>query len=147
MSSTGHKYRPKDVLDLKFNIPLYQRLFAWTEVQVKKLMTDLKEYFDSSDFKEAPEENKAYYLGLLTAISPSKGHLDLIDGQQRFTVMTLISLAFKDIDEWKMFLDGGNRIQLAARSEDEGYLRRLAADPDQSISRGDPAETESGSCS
>ena len=130
MSSTGHKYRPKDVLDLKFNIPLYQRLFAWTEVQVKKLMTDLKEYFDSSDFKEAPEENKAYYLGLLTAISPSKGHLDLIDGQQRFTVMTLISVAFKDIDEWKMFLDGGNRIQLAARSEDEGYLRRLAADPD-----------------
>lgn len=132
MSSTGYKYRPKDVLEqnLKFNIPLYQRLFAWTDVQVKKLMTDLKEYFDSADFIDAPEENKAYYLGLLTAISPSKGNLDLIDGQQRFTVMTLISLVFKDIEQWKMFLDGGRRIQLAARSEDEGYLKRLAADPD-----------------
>ena len=42
-----HRYTPKliveDKANLCFNIPLYQRLFAWGEGQVKGLMFDLRE--------------------------------------------------------------------------------------------------------
>ena len=44
-----HRYTPKLIVEdkdhLSFNIPLYQRLFAWGEGQVRGLMIDLKEHF------------------------------------------------------------------------------------------------------
>lgn len=118
----NNRYTPRDIVEQKFCIPLYQRLFAWTPKEVRKLLCDLKEHFDSERFKT---ENNAYYLGMLTAIERN-GYIDLIDGQQRFTVMILIAIAFKDIPEWSSFLADGKRLKLVARSEDEDYLRKLA---------------------
>lgn len=119
-----NKYTPKDVGELRFSIPLYQRLFTWTPKEVTKLLSDLKEHFDSERFKK---ESNAYYLGMLTTIE-REGYMDLIDGQQRFTVMMLLAIAFKHLPEWQSFLDGGKRLRLVARTEDETYLRRLADD-------------------
>lgn len=117
-------FSPKDIVEQKFSIPLYQRLFAWTPKEVKKLLSDLKEHFESERFKE---EKNAYYLGMLTGID-REGYIDLIDGQQRFTVMILMAIAFKHLSEWKIFLNAGKRLKLVARSEDENYLRVLAND-------------------
>lgn len=120
----NNKYTPKDIVEQRFCIPLYQRLFAWSPKEVRKLLSDLKEHFDSERFKK---ENNAYYLGMLTAIE-REGYMDLIDGQQRFTVMMLMAIAFKQIPEWQLFLSKGKRLKLAARSEDERYLMNLAND-------------------
>lgn len=122
----NNRYTPKDIVEQKqrFSIPLYQRLFAWTPKEVKKLLSDLKEHFDSERFKK---EQNSYYLGMLTAIKRN-GYIDLIDGQQRFTVMILIAIAFKHIPEWYSFLKEGERLKLVARSEDENYLKSLAND-------------------
>lgn len=120
----NNKYTPKDINQQIFSIPLYQRLFAWTPKEVGKLLSDLKEHFDSTRFKE---EKNAYYLGMLTAINRN-GNVDLIDGQQRFTVMILLAIVFKNIPEWKGFLNYGKRLKLAARTEDERYLIQLAND-------------------
>lgn len=117
-------FSPKDIVGQKFSIPLYQRLFAWTPKEVKKLLSDLKEHFESERFKE---EKNAYYLGMLTGID-REGYIDLIDGQQRFTVMILMAIAFKHLSEWKIFLNAGKRLKFVARSEDENYLRVLAND-------------------
>ena len=92
----NNRYTPKDIVEQRFSIPLYQRLFAWTPKEVKKLLSDLKEHFDSERFRK---EKNPYYLGMLTAIKRN-GYIDLIDGQQRFTVMILIAIAFKHIPEW-----------------------------------------------
>ena len=121
-----NKYTPKDIVEQRFSIPLYQRLFTWTPKEVRKLLVDLKEHFDSDRFKK---EKNAYYLGMLTAIE-REGYFDLIDGQQRFTVMILMAIAFKHIPEWASFLSAGKRLKLAARSEDENYLEHLANDDD-----------------
>ncbi len=120
----NNRYTPRDIVEQRFCIPLYQRLFAWTPKEVRKLLSDLKEHFESERFKI---EKNAYYLGMLTAIE-REGYIDLIDGQQRFTVMILIAIAFKHIPEWNSFLNAGKRLKLVARSEDEIYLRNLAND-------------------
>lgn len=120
----NNRYTPKNIVEQRFSIPLYQRLFAWTPKEVRKLLSDLKEHFDSDRFKI---EKNAYYLGMLTAIEREE-YIDLIDGQQRFTVMILMSIAFKHIPEWNSFLNAGKRLKLVARSEDENYLRKLAND-------------------
>ncbi len=120
------KYTPKDIIDQKFSIPLYQRLFAWRTKEVKKLLCDLKEHFDSERFRK---EHNPYYLGMLTTIEHG-GYIDLIDGQQRFTVMLLFAITFKYLPEWNLFLDHGKRLKLVARSEDEEYLSTVAEDND-----------------
>ena len=120
----NNRYTPKDIVEQRFSIPLYQRLFAWTPKEVRKLLSDLKEHFDSERFKI---EKNAYYLGMLTAIEREE-YIDLIDGQQRFTVMILMAIAFKHLPEWNSFLNAGKRLKLVARSEDENYLRKLAND-------------------
>ncbi len=117
-----NKFTPKCIDNQLFSIPLYQRLYAWTPKEVKKLLSDLKEHFESDRFKK---EQNPYYLGMLTAIEQG-GYTVLIDGQQRFTVMILMAIAFKDIPEWKSFLKEGKRLVLKARSEDENYLKKLA---------------------
>ncbi len=123
----NNRYTPKDIVEQRFSIPLYQRLFAWTPKEVKKLLCDLKEHFESDRFKK---EKNAYYLGILTVIERD-GYINLIDGQQRFTVLILMAIVFKQFkEEWGKFLDSGKRLKLAARSEDEQYLRDLANDDD-----------------
>lgn len=111
----------KDITKERFCIPLYQRLFAWTPKEVSKLLRDLKEHFESDRFKK---EHNPYYLGMLTTIQRD-GHIDLIDGQQRFTIMILMAIVFKDIPEWSNFLLDGKRLILSARTEDEKYLEAL----------------------
>ena len=71
--------------DIKFNIPIYQRLYVWKEEQVKKLLEDTYNAYIIS--KENPEND--YYLGGIIAVKNGKRY-DLIDGQQRFTTLWLI---------------------------------------------------------
>jgi hypothetical protein len=100
-----------------FDVPIYQRLFAWRDEQVIKLMDDLLEAFPKGD---------PYYLGILT-IAVNNKQLDLIDGQQRMTVTTLMAIAFKELDPdkngyWNKYLANGNRLNFSARDEDTSYL-------------------------
>ena len=113
----SNRYTPKIVAEENhyFSIPLYQRLFAWGEPQVIGLLEDLFTHFLESE--------KPYYLGMLSCIK-MPGYYDLIDGQQRFTVMTLFGIVFQKYDEqWKDFLAGGKRLSFKARSKDQEYLK------------------------
>lgn len=127
---------PADVADEKkhmlFRIPLYQRLFAWSPFEVNQLMEDLK-----SHFKKHGDDSKKYYLGMLTVVKQD-GRLDLIDGQQRMTVLALLSIGFmqalKSIDKdasakWRQVLydeSGMPRLFFNGRSDDYAYLKALA---------------------
>ena len=126
-----HRYTPQliaeDKENLVFNIPLYQRLFAWGEGQVEGLLMDLKEHFHTS----APRT--PYYLGMLSCIEHGNVY-DLIDGQQRFTVVTLIAIVLRRYDErWKKFLDDGHRLRFVARPNDSDYLHAVIAGIDEHV--------------
>ena len=136
-----HRYTPKLIVEDKdnprFNIPLYQRLFAWGEEQVKGLLFDLKEHFAST------EDSAPYYLGMLSCIGKGKIY-DLIDGQQRFTVMTLMAIVLRAYDSrWDDFLCRGRRLNFVARHKDREYLLAaigcktdLVAEPNERMASG-----------
>ncbi len=114
-----YRYTPEKIVEeqLYFSIPLYQRLFSWGEEQVKGLLFDLKNHFESDNDNGTP-----YYLGMLSCII-SGNHYDLIDGQQRFTVMTLLAIVLRDYyKEWDGFLDEGKRLRFISRTKDNEYL-------------------------
>lgn len=80
--------------DYFFSIPIYQRLYVWGPEQVNILLSDI--------WQACKEVNDVFYLGGTLAIErpPAIGApfahqlFDLIDGQQRFTTMWLISLVW-----------------------------------------------------
>ncbi len=113
-----HRYTPEKVVKEKlyFSIPLYQRLFTWGKEQVEGLLFDLKNHFETN------KDDSPYYMGMLSCIGD--GRYDLIDGQQRFTVMTLIAIVLrKYYKDWNLFLDEGKRLDFIARSQDNDYLK------------------------
>lgn len=69
--------------DLLFNIPIYQRLYVWGEQQIRTLLADLYRAY-------LIDKDKNYYLGGIM-LTENNNKLDLIDGQQRFTTLWLIS--------------------------------------------------------
>lgn len=114
-----YRYTPKKIVEekLNFSIPLYQRLFSWGEEQIKGLLFDLKNHFGSDNDNGTP-----YYLGMLSCIK-SGNRYDLIDGQQRFTVIILLAIILRDYyNEWNRFLDEGKRLRFISRTKDNEYL-------------------------
>ena len=114
-----YRYTPEKIVEDKliFSIPLYPRFFSWGEEQVKGLLYDLKNHFDPDLDNGTP-----YYLGMLSCIK-SGNHYDLIDGQQRFTVMILLAIVLRNYyEKWNGFLDGGKRLRFMSRTKDNEYL-------------------------
>lgn len=115
------RYTPEEIVcdEMKFSIPLYQRLFVWDETQVSKLLTDLYKHFLKPKVQDEP-----YYLGQMTIVKES-GQCILIDGQQRFTVMILLALVLRKYDaDWDKFLmqNGDLRLSFTGRSECRQYI-------------------------
>ena len=78
--------------DVQFVIPVYQRVYSWTERQCEELWADLQ---------RAGSTGKAHFIGTILYIeedgqdAPTR-RLDLIDGQQRMATLTLLLLAFRN---------------------------------------------------
>jgi uncharacterized protein with ParB-like and HNH nuclease domain len=112
----------RDIVDKNnlFNIPIYQRLYVWKELQVNKLLEDIFEAYSRK------EDN--YYLGGVVTYS-NGDKLDLIDGQQRFTTLWLICMVISSMEqnvcnEMKSFCGNEQklRIQFAIRPQITKFL-------------------------
>jgi hypothetical protein len=86
-----------DVIDEEyfFNIPIYQRLYVWGKEQVQALLSDI--------WGACKDDKDVFYLGGTLVIErPTEDKcsthrvFDLIDGQQRFTTLWLIAIAWQD---------------------------------------------------
>ena len=85
------KYTPYEITESKqfYSIPIYQRLFEWDTDNIVTLLDDLyKEY-------ELSNGQGDYYIGMLTSTNQN----ELVDGQQRFTVLMLLGCILQDYDE------------------------------------------------
>lgn len=72
----------------KFVIPEYQRPYRWGEDECETLWNDIISVFgDGSDIEE-------YFLGSIVTYKNDNGELEIIDGQQRVTTLTLLYRAF-----------------------------------------------------
>lgn len=91
-----------------FNIPIYQRLYVWREAQVKTLLEDLYTAYE--------EKKPSFYLGGVLVVKDEHHNLyDLIDGQQRFTTLWLLSLCLGESLDNFMRDGEKNRIGFAIR--------------------------------
>lgn len=107
-----------------FNIPIYQRLFTWKEEQIVQLLSDLLLKCIESGGKDN------LYVGVLTVTRNSNSRFDLVDGQQRFTVMVLMGIVMKQYhSDWLNFIinkkDSIVRLDFSARQNDCKYLKPL----------------------
>lgn len=64
--------------DIEYLIPVYQRNFAWTDLEIIQLMEDIC------------DSEQEYFLGSLIIDRRNDGKYEVIDGQQRLTVLYLL---------------------------------------------------------
>jgi uncharacterized protein with ParB-like and HNH nuclease domain len=85
MSDTKYKTEIQSVekiFENNFNIPIYQRLYVWEDNQITTLFEDLYSAFNHN-------KDDIYYLGSIVVVE-NNNTLDLIDGQQRFTTLSIL---------------------------------------------------------
>lgn len=70
---------------LKYEVPRFQRDYAWTDEQWADLWQDIEEVIQGN--------NEEHYMGYLVLQRKDTDHSIVIDGQQRLTTVTLIILA------------------------------------------------------
>ena len=104
-----------------FEIPPYQRLYEWGEVQIVTLLEDVK---------KAQEESKDIYFIGNVVVSKKDDRYILIDGQQRLTTLFLIGvyLASEGQEDWNSFAKSSSnklRISMPLRENEEKWLLEL----------------------
>ena len=110
-----------------FQIPLYQRPYAWTTEHVEELLDDLVDAMRRDS--DAP-----YFLGSIVLIkSDDNAKSEVVDGQQRLTTLTMLLCVLRDIssdDNLDGFIrQAGNeyrgtedRFRLNARQRDRSFF-------------------------
>ncbi|QQX80005.1 DUF262 domain-containing protein [Shewanella sp. KX20019] len=68
-------------------VPMYQRNYAWGEGEINQLIQDVVDYQQKG--------NARYYIGTLVVFERTDGSFEIIDGQQRFTTLSLIATYLK----------------------------------------------------
>jgi len=114
------------MVDRRFLVPTYQRPYVWKSQEVEKLLSDFYQAYQRND--------NHYYIGTILQYANKDSHGDiqyeLIDGQQRFTTLWLIAMAFKVVEcdsELQNFLkyDSQLRFDFAIRIQLKNYLEDL----------------------
>lgn len=105
----------------RYEIPLYQRPYAWGERHIEQLIEDIDDLSDEGD--------QSYYLGSLVVWRKTDGSYEVIDGQQRLTTLFIL-LSALDED-----LTSKDRLALSftCRNKSDftlGHLKELARSED-----------------
>ena len=109
------------IFENTYKIPLYQRNFAWEEKEVEKLLQDIYQNFNIN-----PDSN--YFVGSLTTLKRRNGEFEVIDGQQRLTVLSLITRILSKQDESNLFKS--QKLFYDSRPEVESFLKEFYKNPD-----------------
>ena len=108
-----------------YRIPIYQRNFAWGEKEILELLLDIYNQYVN-------DKNSNYYIGSLVVSKKidKKNIYDVIDGQQRLTVITLIYSYIRVLIEKSelditIFNENKIKIIFECRDEIDKYLNYI----------------------
>lgn len=73
-----------------FEIPIYQRNYAWEKDQVNALVNDVNDACTQDNMQP-------YYIGTLVSYNKGDNVFEIIDGQQRLTTIWLILTAMDEV--------------------------------------------------
>lgn len=105
-----------DIFADKYTIPLYQRNFAWRTEEIHQLLQDVYEAC-----RKNPDGN--YYIGSLVVMKRHNGDYEVIDGQQRLTVISLMAILLRKLSRPVLFYD--------SRPEVQEFFELLCKDPEK----------------
>ena len=84
-----------------FEVPSYQRSYAWEEDQVRELLSDLLDAMDNKRNNKRNNKRKSggvYRLGSIGLIkSPNDPQSKVMDGQHRLTTLTIMLAILRDL--------------------------------------------------
>ena len=126
MPNPDNVYTAKSLVDenILLEVPIYQRLFVWDEVQILTLLDDIYDAYQ--------KKNPNYYIGIVTVVdhreTDAPPRWELVDGQQRLTFLTLLGTQVK----WDAFIastEGASvpRINYVGRNKDQDCIKALRA--------------------
>ena len=98
-----------------YQIPVYQRNYAWGRPQIRALIQDIYDYYSRS---QIALEN--YYIGSLV-VAKKEEYFEVLDGQQRFTTLNLMALFLKSKVENAQF-SNFNSIRLKFESREKSGI-------------------------
>lgn len=106
--------------DVKYQIPVYQRNYAWGRPQIRSLIQDVHDYYLKSHIGV---EN--YYIGSLV-VAKKEHYFEVLDGQQRFTTLNLMALFLKSkLKNPKLDQFNCIRLRFESREKSEILLKSL----------------------
>ena len=124
--------------DFEYNIPPYQRPYAWKEEQTSELLDDLYD-FHNSESEKSEDEKEGYFLGSIVLIKKEGNpRSEVVDGQQRLTTLTILlsALASKfkgdfQVDLRKYIEEPGSEVErlerkprLTLRDKDQDFFHQ-----------------------
>jgi len=78
--------------DYRFEIPRFQRPYAWTTEEVSELLDDLL-------FAMNWDDQEPYFLGSVILIKRSDPESQVVDGQQRLTTLTMLLCSLRELTD------------------------------------------------
>jgi uncharacterized protein with ParB-like and HNH nuclease domain len=90
----AHEYTVGQIFNdtYAFEIPPYQRPYAWEVDQASELLSDLLDAMDTGS------SGGVYFLGSIVLIkSPNSPQSKVVDGQQRLTTLTILLSILRDL--------------------------------------------------
>jgi hypothetical protein len=136
-----------------FEIPAYQRPYAWEEDQARELLSDILAAMDNAEVSGG-----IYFLGSIVLIkSPSDPQARVIDGQQRLTTLTILLSVLRDLtsDAERRFGRGTyifqkadpdkgakDQYRLLLRERDQGFFLKFVQKPGATAELPDPNTRE-----
>lgn len=91
-----------DIFSNRYVVPLYQRNFAWRTDEIQQLLQDIW---------DASQKGSDYYIGSLVVLKRHNGDFEVVDGQQRLTVISLIAILMGKLTRPMLFYDSRPEVQ------------------------------------
>lgn len=91
-----------------YEIPIYQRNYAWERDEIEALVRDVH---------DAMASKKTYYIGTLVTFAKDDGVYEVIDGQQRLTTIYLILKALEQTPK--------NKLTYRSRKKSDATIKNL----------------------
>ena len=120
----------------QYKIPIYQRNYAWKELQIRQLIQDIYDYAEDNE-ENNENKKKKYYIGTLV-VRPDKGNtFEVIDGQQRLTTLSMLVAYLNNLQESKR-TELENTITFQCRNASTNSLNKIWKNQNSDYDATDP---------
>lgn len=112
METTNLNKTLQEIFQSQYIVPLYQRNFAWGVDEIVQLLQDLYESFEKTNANKQENTTEAnYFIGSLVVLKRKDGYLEVIDGQQRLTTLSLLLKILDLVKEPKLFYESRPEVE------------------------------------